>query len=101
LFCTLRKLCWGADTGAALFIVVDTNVLLTHGTFLERMFAVLGSDDMQQQAAASGVTAFNIIVVVPYMVMVELDYIKDRKGMFARKSAWLSGRKLTEWLASR
>jgi hypothetical protein len=93
--------CWGADTGAALFIVVDTNVLLTHGTFLERMFAVLGSDDMRRQVAASGVPAYNIIVVVPYMVMVELDYIKDRKGMFAKKSAWLSGWNVTEWYLSR
>ncbi len=69
-----------AENAAYLYIVVDTNILLSYKTSLERILELVSSEDMSSLKQSAGLPAFKVVIVVPYMVLVELDYIKNKKG---------------------
>eukprot|EP00884_Botryococcus_braunii_P004052 jgi/Botrbrau1/13648/Bobra.0373s0020.2 len=70
------------ENPAHLYIVVDTNILMSYKAFLERMLELVTSENMLSLKQLAGLPAFKVVIVVPYMVLVELDYIKNKKGGF-------------------
>lgn len=64
----------GGDGGARVFVIADTNVLLSHLTLVERVFGRLAS--AAADAAAAGTPALEAQLVVPWVVLNELDRLK-------------------------
>jgi PIN domain len=60
--------------------VVDTNILVTYITILERILELQRSRDMETLMESAGLPAFKIFIVVPYVVLGELDHLKNKKG---------------------
>ena len=74
---------WGdvGDVGAArLYVVVDTSVLLSHWSFIQALHRNLGQDGAvaAQQAGTPGV---QVLLVVPWAVLVELDKLKEERSV--------------------
>ena len=68
------------------FVVVDTNVLLSHFTFLERVLdRLLSPTDHSSQRA-------DIIALIPWIVLNELDRLKDVRGEHGRNAVSSSAR---------
>jgi rRNA-processing protein FCF1 len=53
------------------FVIVDTSVLLSHLTFTERVFT---------ERLTSAAPAIEAVLVIPWVVLCELDRLKDAKG---------------------
>lgn len=73
--CSAHKaLGWYAG-GVRLFVVVDTSVLLSHWSFIQALHRNLGEDGAvaAEQAGTPGV---QVLLVVPWAVLVELDKLK-------------------------
>lgn len=68
-----------AENSAHLYIVVDTNILLSYVTFLERMLELPSTNEMANLLYSEGLPGFTLVFVVPYIVMVELDNFKSNK----------------------
>lgn len=69
------------DAGAArLYVVVDTSVLLSHWSFVQALHRNLGQDGevAAQQAGTPGV---QVLLVVPWAVLVELDKLKEERSV--------------------
>lgn len=70
---------------ARLFLVVDTNILLTHLAVLERLREVVRAHSATETPSAdeglddSGLDSVEVIVVVPWIVLYELDRIKTER----------------------
>ena len=65
---------------ARLFLVVDTNILLTHLAVLEHLREVVRKGSALSKAADdSEADDVDIIVVVPWIVLYELDRIKSER----------------------
>ena len=72
---------------ARLFLVVDTNILLTHLAVLERLREMVRRGSALSKAADNDEAGdVDVIVVVPWIVLYELDRIKcerpDSQGAF-------------------
>lgn len=77
--------CFVTEKSAHLYIVVDTNILLSYVTFLEQMLELLKTNEMASLISSEGLPGFKLVFVVPYIVMVELDKLKaNKKGTRVR-----------------
>ena len=65
---------------ARLYVVLDTSVLLSHWAFIEALRRNLGQD-----GAVVGVQGqdpgLQVLIVVPWAVLVELDKLKEQKSV--------------------
>lgn len=65
---------------ARLFLVVDTNILLTHLAVLEHLREMVRKGSALSKATdASRTDDVDIFVVVPWIVLYELDRIKSER----------------------
>lgn len=73
------------------FVVVDTNILLSHLTFTERVF----------QSLASAAPSLEVLLLVPWVVLNELDRLKDASSQSRAAAARLALRRLRALTAER
>lgn len=60
-----------------LYVVLDTSVLLSHWSFIQALHRNLGQDGaVQPPQAGSLAPAVQLLLVVPWAVLVELDKLK-------------------------
>ncbi|KAK9844172.1 hypothetical protein WJX81_006975 [Elliptochloris bilobata] len=65
---------------ARLYLVVDTNILLTHLAVLEHLRTALGRGSAAARGPGEGGSAeVDVVVVVPWIVLYELDRIKSER----------------------
>ena len=65
---------------ARLYLVVDTNILLTHLAVLEHLRGMARKGSALSKAADEDVADnVDVIVVVPWIVLYELDRIKSER----------------------
>lgn len=77
------------DAGAVrLYVVLDTSVLLSHWSFIQALHRNLGQDGaVQPSQAASLAPAVQLLLVVPWAVLVELDKLKEERSVFRIQGA--------------
>ncbi len=61
--------------GVRLYVVVDTSVLLSHWSFIQALHRNLG-EDAAVPAEQAGTPGVQVLLVVPWAVLVELDKLK-------------------------
>ena len=69
-----KALGWCAGV-VRLFVVVDTSVLLSHWSFIQALHRNLGEDGAVA-AKQAGTPGVQVLLVVPWAVLVELDKLK-------------------------
>ena len=80
-----------APDSVRVFIVIDTNILLSHLTFTERVF----------QSLASAGPSLEVLLLVPWVVLNELDRLKDASSQSTAGASRLALRKLRALTAER
>lgn len=66
-----------------LYVVLDTSVLLSHWSFIQALHRNLGQDGaVRPDQASSLAPAVQLLLVVPWAVLVELDKLKAERSVF-------------------
>ena len=66
-----------------LYVVLDTSVLLSHWSFIQALHRNLGQDGaVRPDQASSPAPAVQLLLVVPWAVLVELDKLKEERSVF-------------------
>lgn len=65
-----------------LYVVLDTSVLLSHWSFIQALHRNLGQDGaVRPEQASSPAPAVQLLLVVPWAVLVELDKLKEERSV--------------------
>ncbi len=64
-----------------LFVILDTSVLLSHWAFIQALHRNLGQDGAVA-ADQAGTPGVQVLLVVPWAVLVELDKLKEERSVF-------------------
>ena len=65
-----------------LYVVLDTSVLLSHWSFIQALHRNLGQDGaVRPDQAGSPAPAVQLVLVVPWAVLVELDKLKEERSV--------------------
>ena len=67
-----------------LYVILDTSVLLSHWSFIQALHRNLGQDGAVP-ADQAGSPAVQLLLVVPWAVLVELDKLKEEQSLLKKQ----------------